>query len=149
VGRVHHHTAARIAVTFAGLQRLHPDSRKVSAGWRLRPDPSYNRAMKAPRLGHWPIALALLFLWAAVAVVGRLSMERCDHRLVYPLDDTYITMAMGKNLAEHGVWGVTRFEFASSSSSILWPIVMAATYRIAGTNEAAPLLWNLVFATAV
>ena len=37
--------------------------------------------------------------------------------LVYGLDDAYIHMAIAKNLARHGVWGVTPFHFASASSS--------------------------------
>lgn len=98
---------------------------------------------------HWPIAATIIVLWLAVAVLVCLSLAHNDRHLIYPLDDTYISMVMAKNVAEHGVWGVTRHEFASSSSSILWPIVIAATYRITGTNEIAPLAWNLLWATLV
>lgn len=98
---------------------------------------------------HWSIAATIILLWLAVAVLVGLSPARTDRHLVYPLDDTYIAMAMAKNVARHGVWGVTRYEFASSLSSILWPIVIAATYRITGTNEVAPLAWNLLWASLV
>ena len=66
-------------------------------------------------------------------------MKRNDGHLIYPLDDTYISMAMGKNLAEHGVWGVTRHEFSSTSSSLIWPLLLAAADRVLGTNELVPL----------
>src|SRR5213594_4378063 len=98
---------------------------------------------------QWPIVAAVVLLWLSVALLIGPSMAQNDGHLVYPLDDTYITMAMAKNLAEHGVWGVTRHEFASASSSILWPIVLGATYGVTGTNEIAPLAWNLVWATFV
>jgi hypothetical protein len=39
---------------------------------------------------------------------------------VYPLDDTYIGMAIARNLAMHGVLGITSREFSSSGSSPLF-----------------------------
>jgi hypothetical protein len=36
----------------------------------------------------------------------------------YALDDAYIHLAMAKNFPL-GVWGTTRYEFSSSSSSLL------------------------------
>lgn len=68
---------------------------------------------------------------------------------VYSLDDAYIHMAMAKNLALHGVWGVTKFEFASSSSSIIWTSLLAGTYSLFGINEIIPMLLNLVFASLI
>ncbi len=96
---------------------------------------------------HWPLVGAVLILWLTVAALLFISMRSNQGHVVYALDDSYISMAMAKNLSQHGVWGVTRHEFTSSSSSLLWPLVLAATYLIFGPNEVAPLAWNLVFGT--
>jgi len=55
-------------------------------------------------------------------------------------------MAMARNFSLYGVWGVTRYGFASSSSSILWTLLLSLTYYLFGVSQIAPLLWNLLFA---
>jgi hypothetical protein len=72
------------------------------------------------------------------------SLRLTEHRLVYPLDDAYIHMAVARNLAEHGVWGVTRYGFTSSTSSLLWPLILAGTDAAVGPSEALPLALNVV-----
>ena len=48
-------------------------------------------------------------------------------------------MAVARNLAEHGVWGVTRYEFTSSTSSLAWPLLLAAADLVVGVRaERAP-----------
>lgn len=73
-----------------------------------------------------------------------LSMRMNDGKYVYPLDDTYIGMAMAKNLSQHGVWGVTRHEFTSSSSTPLFALILSGCYLVTGPNQ----WWPLVLATA-
>ncbi len=65
---------------------------------------------------------------------------------VYPLDDPYIHMAMAKNFSQHGVWGVTRYGFTSSSSSPLWVLLLSLVYLVTGPKEAALLILNLAIA---
>ena len=96
---------------------------------------------------RWPLAAALLFLWASVALLVRLSLARTEGHLVYALDDPYIHMAIARHVVQDGVWGVTPYAFSSSSSSLLWTALLAATYRLFGVGELAPLVWNLVFAS--
>lgn len=67
-----------------------------------------------------------------------------DGHFVYTLDDTYIHMAMAKNLSQHGVWGVTKYEFTSASSSLFWTAFLAFLYLITGPNEIAPFLISLI-----
>lgn len=65
--------------------------------------------------------------------------------VVYPIDDAYIYMAMGKSLAEFGVWGVTRFEFSNASSAHLWTLICSVAHLISSGNELYPLVLNLIF----
>src|SRR6185503_9042121 len=54
-----------------------------------------------------------------------------------------------RNLAEHGVFGVTRHGFTSSSSSPLWTILLAAVFAILGPRDGLPLALNVVFAVGL
>ena len=103
--------------------------------------------MKVEWHRHWPLAAALVVLWATIAALLVLGLERTGGRLVYALDDTYIHMAIAKHLARDGVWGVTPYAFGSSSSSPLWTALLAIAHWILGPNEAVPLVLNVVFAS--
>jgi hypothetical protein len=62
--------------------------------------------------------------------------------LSYPLDDAFIHMAISKNIVEHGVWGITRFEFSSTSSSLLYTLLLALGFILTGIQLWLPLLVN-------
>lgn len=64
---------------------------------------------------------------------------------VYVLDDPYIHLATAKNFAFHGVFGVTQFEFTSSSSSPLWTFLLVLLIKIFGNNASIPYYLNLFF----
>ena len=64
------------------------------------------------------------------------------NELVYPLDDAYIHMAISRNLEEYGVWGVTRFGFSSTSSSILHTLLLALSFSLFGVTVWMPLVLN-------
>ena len=94
----------------------------------------------------WPLALALALLGALVAWALHRALALTGGHFAYALDDPYIHMAIAKNLVRHGVWGTTPLGFNSASSSPIWTLILAATYRLFGVNEMAPLVLNLVFA---
>src|ERR1700761_3174954 len=48
----------------------------------------------------------------------------------YPLDDTYIHMAVVRTLATSGVWGVGAGMPAAASSSPLWTVMLAGAYLL-------------------
>lgn len=98
---------------------------------------------------HWPLFVSVAILLLTVYVVGSIAKPRTQGHLVYPLDDTYIHMAMAKNLVRHGVWGVTPDGFTSTSSSPLWTLLLALVYGLVGVNEVAPFIMSLVSACLV
>ena len=98
---------------------------------------------------HWPLFVVLAALWLAVAGVAWKSSRENDGRLIYGLDDAWIHMAIARNVAQHGVFGVTRHEFNPSSSSLLWTFLLSGVYAAAGVQELAPLALNVVFATGL
>lgn len=93
-----------------------------------------------------PVSLALLLLLGSIAITLPAMRSQGEGHLIYPLDDTYIHMGMAKNLATHGVWGVSRYHFSSSSSSPLWTLTLAGVYLVTGVHEMTPLVLNVIFA---
>lgn len=97
---------------------------------------------------HWPLAAALVVLTAVLGACLALSLKRNDGHLTYVLDDPYIHMAVARNLSEHGVFGVTRYGYSSSTSSILWPLLLSAVYLMTGPNAITPGVLGVLFAVA-
>lgn len=100
---------------------------------------------KAP-LGPFAVAAALYGV-VTIAILFASSRAANGH-FIYALDDTYINMAMAKNLSAHGVWGITQHEFSSSSSSPFFVLVLSCTYLLLGPNQFAPLLLSWIFGLA-
>ena len=100
------------------------------------------------RFVRLPLVAALVALGALVLFFLRYATGYSTHPIVYALDDTYIQMAIAKNLSLDMTWGINAGEFASASSSILWPLLLGTVYAGFGINEFAPFLLNLLFAAA-
>ena len=98
---------------------------------------------------HYPIIIAIGIFCATLIGCLVFSVRQNQEHLIYALDDPYIHMAIAKNFAQHGIWGITRFEFSSSSSSLLWVILLSLVYFLFGINELAPFILNVVFAVAI
>src|SRR5579872_515524 len=94
------------------------------------------------------LAIVVVYLIFSAVLLSSL-LHRTGGHLIYPLDDSYIHMSIAKNLGLHGVWGVTRNEFTSSSSSPLWILLLAALYRIFGVHEWMPVVLNVAVGVLV
>jgi hypothetical protein len=64
----------------------------------------------------------------------------------YPLDDSYIHLAVAKNLLLNNVWGINAQGFASVSSSILFPLLLTAIFKFTGVVTIVPFIVNLITA---
>lgn len=74
-----------------------------------------------------------------------ISISKTDRHYIYTLDDAYIHLAMAKNFALHSVWGVTPYEFSSTSSSPLFTFLISVMIQVWGNNDQLPLYFNIVF----
>jgi hypothetical protein len=93
---------------------------------------------------HWPLFASVVVLCVTTGVISTILILRENGHLVFALDDPYIQMAMAKNFALHGVWGITRFGFTSASSSPLWTFLIAVTYLLFGVSETSPFYLSLL-----
>jgi hypothetical protein len=88
----------------------------------LPQQPAGTRALAWPRLSRVTLSLWLV-LFAAELVA---SIVLCGGRLVFTLDDPYIHLAVADHILSGG-YGVNASEYASPSSSIIWPYLLALT----------------------
>lgn len=93
--------------------------------------------------------LAIAFFCLVVGWLVTSSTQRNGGDFTYPLDDTYIHLAVAKNLATSGVWGITPDRFTSCTSSVSWPLTLAALGAAMPWAEWLPLILNLLFGVAV
>ena len=98
---------------------------------------------------QWPLLAVLALLAGVIGFLYVQTSQATSGGNAYVNDDTYIHMALARNLAQHGVWGITRYEFSGSSSSPLWTLLLAACYRLFGAGVLIPLVLNALLAGAV
>lgn len=91
-----------------------------------------------PRAAQLALAATQL---GALAAVGA-SLARTPG---FPLDDAWIHQVVARNLAHHGVLGVTSAAHSSGSSSLLWTLLLALGHRV----HAPPVAWALALNAAL
>lgn len=96
----------------------------------------YYRHMKK----YLPFLSGLTFTAVTVAVIEYLTLKKTGGHFCYPLDDTFIHMAVSKNLALFGNWGITPSGFVSTSSSPLFTVVLALFFKIFSVNMLMPFV---------
>jgi 4-amino-4-deoxy-L-arabinose transferase-like glycosyltransferase len=87
---------------------------------------------------RYPLLLALIIYWLITFILLGVSLMKTHGHFGYPIDDTYIHMAMAKHLINDGFWGVSQNGFSSSTSSPLWTLLIAFMYKVLGINEWTP-----------
>ncbi len=89
------------------------------------------------------LILALVLIILSLLVYVNIQMV-CNFagRFIYPLDDAYIHLSMAKNFAEFGTWGITQYEFSSTTSSPLYTFLLAVLIKVFGNWEYIPLVIN-------
>ncbi|MCX8023668.1 MAG: hypothetical protein N3A60_00530 [Thermanaerothrix sp.] len=97
----------------------------------------------------WAGLIPVLFFGLVAMATARIALQRNEGHIIYAADDAYIHLAMAKNLAFHGVWGVTRYAFSASSSSPLWTAALAAGMRLLGNQASLPFWINLGLGAAL
>jgi hypothetical protein len=105
--------------------------------------------MQARIQQNLPLIATLITFWLVVGVMAAVNIVRSGG-FAYNLDDPYIHLAIARNWADYGVWGVTRYEWGSSSSSLLWTGLLGILMKLGVPGrEWMPFWLNLLFGTAI
>lgn len=94
---------------------------------------------------YLPLLIALTTFLSAIFVLVFISTRNTDSIFLYTLDDPYIHMAIAKNLVNSGIWGVTKNEFTSCSSSPLWGLLISLSFFTFGVKDVIPFILNVFF----
>ncbi|MBB4808077.1 hypothetical protein HNP38_003417 [Chryseobacterium defluvii] len=86
----------------------------------------------------------LLFTLCIIVSIG--NVVSFAGRYIYPLDDAYIHLSIAKNFALHHVWGITKYEFSSTTSSPFFTLLLAGFIKFFGNYEYWPIVLNLIAA---
>ncbi len=76
------------------------------------------------------------------------SLHFTENYFTYLLDDAYIHLAVAKNFALHHVWGITKYQFSSTSSSPLFTFLLSCLISVFGNFELIPLILNIILSIA-
>jgi hypothetical protein len=90
------------------------------------------------------LLLAVLTLLAAVALLELPVWHHTHGNILFPLDNAYINITVGRNLAFYQVWGVSKYAFQSAASSLLYPLTLAPIFFILGAHLIIPLIVNFL-----
>ncbi|MFQ6550749.1 hypothetical protein AAD018_000220 [Aestuariibius insulae] len=90
---------------------------------------------------------AVIMLSVLTTVLVLTCLARTDGLLVYSLDDPYIHLSLAETILQGG-YGVNQGEYASPSSSIIYPFLLAGAIAI-GPNNWMPLVLNILPMMAV
>lgn len=93
--------------------------------------------------------LSFTFFFSVCLLYYTNSVLKTDGYYIYPLDDAYIHLAMAKNFELYEVWGMTKYQFSSTSSSPLFTYLLSVLIKIFGNNDQLPLYFNIFFGIGI
>jgi hypothetical protein len=89
---------------------------------------------------YFPLVAAFLFTGLLVFLVERAALKKTGNHFSYPLDDTFIHLAMAKNIAQHGTWGINTNEYSATSSSPLFTALLSLLAKLFSAGIFLPLI---------
>jgi len=92
------------------------------------------------------VTISIIALVIPVIIIVIKILQHTNDVFTYLVDDSYIHLAVSKNLALNNCWGISKHEFASASSSILYPLILSAIFKITGVHTIVPFIVNLITA---
>ncbi|MBS1663641.1 MAG: hypothetical protein JST68_21540 [Bacteroidetes bacterium] len=75
-------------------------------------------------------------------LIERNILQHTGGEFTLPWDGSFTNIAVGKNLAFFGVWGLSKSVFQAASSSILYPLTLVPFFFIAGAHLIIALIVN-------
>ena len=81
---------------------------------------------------RWILALTTVSYVLLSLDLFRRIIAKTNGQFVFPLDDTYITMALAKNFALHGSWSISNGTFQSATSTPAFLLLLSGLYRLTG-----------------
>jgi hypothetical protein len=89
---------------------------------------------------YLPLFSGLAITAVVVAALEYVVMKKTGGVFCYPLDDTFIHLAVAKNMALHGNWGINSTEWVSSSSSPLFTGLLAVLFKMFSVHLLIPFM---------
>jgi hypothetical protein len=89
---------------------------------------------------YLPFFSGLLLTAIIVGGLEYVVMKKSGGHFCYPLDDTFIHLAVAKNMALHHTWGINATDWVSCSSSPLFTGLLVILFKIFSVNLFIPLL---------
>ncbi|MFX1392126.1 MAG: hypothetical protein ACFFAH_01000 [Promethearchaeota archaeon] len=98
---------------------------------------------------RWDLILGLIILWFLIIFILVQTLILTDGKIIYSRDDAYIHMAIARNFALYGVWGINKNKFSSTSSSLLYTLLLSFCFLVFGVFDIIPFIINSIFATLI
>lgn len=92
------------------------------------------------------LIVGLVAVALPVAAIEFYVLRHTGGTFMYPLDDTFIHMALAKNLSIYGNWGINPVEFASASSSLLYSLLLSGLFKLFSVKTIIPFVVNCLVA---